>query len=132
MLKGEFLDLSPFGTNIDADDILNFASDSAINDISILKALASYMVDSNEMTLQITTFLNANKNDIEKLNNMEKLYDDMLELCEKLIDDFLVRHGSSISNVLEILPQRKGLQGILNLAPQKVTNYARKILVCGF
>ena len=47
------------------------------------------MVDSNEMTLQISKFLNENKHDIENLNNMEKLYDDMLELCEKLIDDFL-------------------------------------------
>eukprot|EP00944_MAST-04C_sp_MAST-4C-sp1_P013071 g13071.t1 len=107
LLKGEFLDLSPFGTNVDVDDILNFASENDINDISILKALATYMVDSNEMTLQISKFLNENKHDIEKLNNMEKLYDDMLELCEKLIDDFLVRHGSSISNVLEIVHAKK-------------------------
>ena len=107
LLKGEFLDLSPFGTNVDEDDILNFASENDINDISILKALASYMVDSNEMTLQISKFLNENKHDIENLSNMEKLYDDMLELCEKLIDDFLVRHGSSISNVLEIVHAKK-------------------------
>ena len=132
LLKGVFLDLSPFGTNVDVDDILNFASENDINDISILKALASYMVDSNEMTLQISKFLNENKHDIENLSNMEKLYDDMLELCEKLIDDFLVRHGSSISNVLEIVHAKKGLQGISNLVLQKGTNYAKKILVCDF
>ena len=108
LLKGEFLDLSPFGTN-DNDDILNFDSEDKKkgNDASILKGLASYMIDSNEMTAAISKFLHKNREDIENNQNMEKMYDDMLELCEQLIDEFLLKHGSSISHVLEIVQAKK-------------------------
>ena len=108
LLKGEFLDLSPFGTN-DDDDILNFDSEDKKkgNDASILKGLASYMIDSNEMTAAISKFLHENREDIENNQNMEKMYDDMLELCEQLIDEFLLKHGSSISHVLEIVQAKK-------------------------
>ena len=68
----------------------------------VLHDLANFLVENEEMTAAISLFLRQHRNDIEHMSQMDTIYEKLLTVIEGVIDDFLVRKGSSIGHVMQL------------------------------
>ena len=104
----------------------------------VLHDLANFLVENEEMTAAISLFLRQHRNDIEHMSQMDTIYEKLLTVIEGVIDDFLVRKGSSIGHVMQLAATKAsivndaetipradlGLWILSQVAPQDTTPHA--------